>query len=456
MLIAPFRSRMKQVCAAILAFSLLQLTACLRPLPPGKSLFQAEPEVRVGLILGRAVIHLQTPEPFTLRDANGNVLAANESGRNWTLRLSAATRMLELTNEETKKRITLPSGFEMEADRIGVKESAAAQGQASLPSYTGRMRFLLKNDTSIAVINILPVEKYLSGVVPAEMSPSFPYEALKAQAIASRSEVLYKIVKTPSSQDYDICADIGCQVYAGLQRKSKVVDRAIRDTQGLVIKVGDEVASAPYSSMCGGHTENNEDIWSGKAQSHLRGAFDGKRTPEFANKLAREEAVRQWLATAPPAYCHIEAQEALRAFEYARNYFRWEQQLTAVELATHLSKKTGENFGEVLELVPLKRGVSGRITKLRVAGSKKSFELNGELVIRQALAPQGLPSAMFVIDKSVNIAGSDGTKFLIRGGGRGHGVGMCQVGAGMMAQKGKAYDGILRHYYSEARLTRVY
>lgn len=453
MLLAPLRSRMKPICTAVLAFSFLQLTSCLRPLPPSKSLFQAEPEVRVGLILGRAVIHLQTPEPFTLRDANGNVLAANEAGMNWTLRSSAG--MFELTNEETKKKITLPNGFEMASDRIGVKESPAAQGQTSLPGYSGRMRFLLKNDASIAVINILPVEKYLSGVVPAEMSPSFPYEALKAQAIASRSEVLYKIVKTPSSQDYDICADIGCQVYAGLQRKSKLVDRAIRDTQGLVLKVGDEVASAPYSSMCGGHTENNEEVWSGKARAHLRGVFDGKSAPAIAQQLSQEEAVRKWLATAPPAYCHIEAQESLRAFESARSYFRWEQQIAAADLAAHLSKRTGENFGEVLELVPLKRGVSGRVTKLRVVGSKKSFELNGELVIRQALAPQGLPSAMFVVDKSTGVAGS-GTNFLFSGGGRGHGVGMCQMGAGMMAQTGKAYDGILRHYYTQARLTRVY
>ncbi|NUO79098.1 SpoIID/LytB domain-containing protein [candidate division KSB1 bacterium] len=455
------RKVVRSLASLLVALAILQLTSCLQPLPPAKTMFQAQPEVRVGLILGRSVIHLQTPEPFSVHDAAGTVLAQNERGMNWTLRLApaergASRRALELTNEETKKKIILPSGFEIHTDRIGVKESTAAQGQSTLPSYAGRMRFLLKSDTAIAVINILPVEKYLSGVVPAEMSPSFPFDALKAQAIASRSEVLYKLAKPLPNQGYDICADMGCQVYAGLGRKSKVVDRAIRETQGLVLKVGEEVVTAPYSSSCGGHTENNESVWAGNARSHLRGVFDGKGSPEFASQLANEEAVRKWLASVPPAYCYIGADVTARSLEYARGYFRWQVERTADDLAAHLKKKTGENFGELLDLLPLKRGASGRVTRLRVAGSKKSFEITGELAIRQALAPQSLPSAMFVIDKSVSLTNSGATKFTFRGGGRGHGVGMCQVGAAVMALRGKAYDAIVRHYYTDARLTRVY
>lgn len=429
----------------------LHFTACLRPLPPTKTMFQAQPEVRVGLILGRAVIHLQPSEPFSLRDAAGTTLAQNESAGNWTLRVSvdrnAAKRMLELTHDATKKRLVLPSGGEMIADRIGVKEATAS----AAPNYLGRMRFLIKSDTAIAVVNILTVEKYLSGVVPAEMSPSFPFEALKAQAIASRSEVMHKLAKPLPNQDYDICADVGCQVYAGLTRKSKDVDRAIRETQGLVLKVGADVVTAPYSSQCGGHTENNESVWAGNARPHLRGVYDGKHAPEVSRQLMNnEEAVRKWLLGAmPQAHCLIGSDVTARYFDYARGYFRWEVQSSAQELTTQLAKKTGENFGELLELVPLKRGVSGRVTKLRVAGSKKSFEINGELAIRQALSAQGLPSAMFVVNK-------EGTKFILRGGGRGHGVGMCQVGAAMMALRGKAYDSILRHYYAGVRLTRVY
>ncbi len=455
MLTSSFTASLRIFCAILLSLLVLQLASCLRPLPPTKTMFPAQPEVRVGLILGRSTIHLQTQEPFSVRDAAGLALAQNESAGNWTLRVApiergAAKRMLQLTHEETKKKLTLPGGCEMIANRIGVKESAAVQGQSALPNYLGRMRFLIKSDTAIAVINILPVEKYLSGVVPAEMSSSFPFEALKAQAIASRSEVLYKLAQRVPNRDYDICADIGCQVYAGLSRKSKDVDRAIRETQGLVLKVGEEVVTAPYSSVCGGHTENNESVWSGNARSHLRGVYDGKHAPEFARQLMNnEDAMRKWLNAMPPAHCQIGAEVTTRTLDYARGYYRWEVQITAQEMAAHLAKKTGENFGELLELVPLKRGVSGRVTKLRVAGSKKSFELNGELVIRQALAPQGLPSAMFVVNK-------EGAKFILRGGGRGHGVGMCQVGAAMMALRGKAYDTILRHYYSEVRLTRVY
>jgi SpoIID/LytB domain protein len=352
----------------------LQFTSCLRPLPPTKTVFQAQPEVRVGLILGRAVIHVQPSEPFTLRDAAGATLAQNESAGNWTLRVSvernAAKRMLELTHDATKKRLLLPSGCEMIAGRIGVKEAAAS----AWPDYLGRMRFLIKSDTAIAVVNILPVEKYLSGVVPAEMSPSFPFEALKAQAVASRSEVMHKLAKPLPNQDYDICADVGCQVYAGLARKSKDVDRAIRETQGLVLKVGEDVVTAPYSSQCGGHTENNESVWAGNARSHLRGVYDGKHAPEVSRQLMNnEEAVRKWLNAMPQAHCNIGAEATLRSLDYARGYFRWEVQSSAQELATQLAKKTGENFGELLELVPLKRGVSGRVAKLRVVGSKKKF-----------------------------------------------------------------------------------
>ncbi|MEK7726959.1 MAG: SpoIID/LytB domain-containing protein, partial [candidate division KSB1 bacterium] len=327
----------------------LQLTSCLRPLPPTKTLFQVQPEVRVGLVLGRAMIHLQTPEPFSLRDAAGMMLAQNESAGNWTLRMAqaergASKRMLDLTNDATKKRLVLPSGFEMIADRIGVKE--AAPDASALPDYLGRMRFIIKSDTAIAVVNILPVEKYLSGVVPAEMSPSFPLEALKAQAIASRSEVLYKLAKPLPNQDYDICADVGCQVYAGLSRKSKDVDRAIRETQGLVLKVGEEVVTAPYSSMCGGHTENNESVWSGNARSHLRGVYDGKHAPESARQLMNnEDAVRKWLLGAmPQAHCFIGSDVTARYFDYTRGYFRWEVQSSAQELAAQLARKTGENF----------------------------------------------------------------------------------------------------------------
>ncbi len=438
------------------ALAVLHWQACMQPAPPVKY-YDKEPEVRVGLLLKHQKIYLNIPEKFSIRAGQGNMLAQDLLGKKWRVRAAAAgtaAPSLEMRELGGQQSFIFPSGFEILAARMAAADNESALSGEAARYYFGRMRFT-HNGQSVSAINILPVEEYLRGVVPSEMSASFPMEALKAQAIACRSEVLQRLGAT-ARQDYDICADEGCQVYAGTSRQSDNVDKAIRATKGLVLKNGGQIAPAPYAGVCGGFTENNEAVWSGKAQPHLRGRFDGKKSSRQNQPLNSDQAVQRWLAEASEANCNITNGDTPRSLAYARGYFRWEKQFSPAEVAGNIKRKTNEDLGTVLDFVLRQRGVSGRVTQLRVVGAKKSIEINGELNIRQALSTPPLPSALFFIEKTASGTNGGAEKFIIRGGGWGHGVGMCQVGAAMQAMQGKLYQNILEFYYKNARLARAY
>ncbi len=439
---------------AAMLFVAVYWQACLQPAPPVKY-FEKEPNVRVGLLLNHQEIYLSLPEKFSIRDAQGNVLAADLLGKKWRVRAaanSAAAPAVEMREINGAQNLVFPSGFEIVTARIAMADKESDLSNGAARDYQGRMRFIGDRE-SVSALTILPLEEYLRGVVPAEMSASFPEEALKAQAIACRSEALQRLQQT-SKQAYDICADEGCQVYAGTNRHAENADRAIRATHGLVLKSNGQIAPAPYAGVCGGFTENNEAVWSGKPRPHLRSRFDGKKSSR--GELNSDAAVRNWLEEASGANCNVVSAEAPRNLAYARGYFRWQRPFSAAELAASIKRKTKEDFGDLLELAVLQRGASGRATKLRVIGAKKSFEINGELNIRQALATPPLPSALFVIERIPNGTNGNSEKFLIRGGGWGHGVGMCQVGAAMQAVRGELHQNILEFYYKNARLARAY
>jgi peptidoglycan hydrolase-like amidase len=236
-----------------------------------------------------------------------------------------------------------------------------------------------------------------------------------------------------------------------------LTDRAVNETFGLVLAgKGREVVNAPYASVCGGHTENNENIWSGNARSHLRGVPDRASAQGTKSNLANEDSLRAWLASQPPANCNLEGARVPPGMAYARKYFRWHVQFSATELRDNIRKQTGEDPGDLLDLQPVRRGLSGRVTTLKVVGTKKTFEITRELAIRQSLSPQTLWSSLFVVDKIPSGATGSPAQFIFHGAGAGHGVGMCQIGAAMMALRGSRHETILQHYYSEAELMRAY
>jgi SpoIID/LytB domain protein len=321
--------------------------------------------------------------------------------------------------------------------------------------YPEKIVFQLGTDGLLTAINELPLEEYLRGVVPAEMPAGFPLEALKAQAVAARSEVLARFGKAHPADPFDVCADVHCQSYTGLTKTDPRTDRAVRETRGRVLSKDGAICNAVYSSVCGGHGEHTENVWRGPAFSYLRGHLDGPGSLKRYTPLSREDKVRRWIDDSPAAWCNATSGDFPSALEYTKKYFRWESTFTQKELAGRIADQTGRDLGAILDLIPLERGVSGRIIRLKIKGTEGETEVEGELQIRRALSPTTLWSACFyVIRERIRNGVPDAFRF--KGAGWGHGVGMCQTGAAVLALKGARYEQILKFYYHGIKTRSLY
>jgi stage II sporulation protein D len=314
--------------------------------------------------------------------------------------------------------------------------------------YFGKLYVTVDAKGTLAVVNAVPEDKLLAGLVPAEMMPSSPLEALKAQAVAARNELLAKIGTRHLTDPYRLCATQHCQVYAGAGREDARTTAAVTATRGeLVVRDGGGLVDTVYSASCGGHTEDNDRAWGGAPDAALRGGLDGdagtqKRLARFAS--IAEPEIASWLkesidTPSPRPYC-------ARPRE-AKSNFRW---TAHIDLA-QVTQKAG--VGAIETIAVEERGVSGRATRLRITGASGAKEIRGELDIRRALG--GLKSALFVLDAK---RGPDGklAELTATGGGHGHGIGMCQVGAVGMAEAGASYQEILQHYYRASHVKHVY
>ena len=372
-----------------------------------------------------------------------------------------ATGILELKNLETNQAYQLPSGFQIITSRLEIPNVPIGSGfhweGTEARAYRGRLEVFIDRFSKLTIVNILPLEEYVRGVVPSEMAHAFPAEALKAQAVAARNEIFAKVGTRHLEDGFDLCADVHCQVYSGINREQATTTQAVTATAGLVMKANGVIIEANYAGVCGGHTENNENVWSGQPQPYLRGIFDGNGKPDLlGNSLQDENTLLRWVTTKPNVYCNTLQGEIPAALEYTKKYFRWELNYTRQELQNFIRKRTGEDFGELKDLVPLQRGPSGRLIRLRVVGDKKTFEITRELAIRQALAEKTLWSACITFEKSGRDRNGAFAKFKILGAGWGHGVGMCQTGAAAMALRGQNFLQILQHYYAGVKLDKKY
>ncbi len=320
--------------------------------------------------------------------------------------------------------------------------------------YDGIIEFVLDHAGKVTVVNHLQLEHYIKGVVPSEMPASFPVEALKAQAVTARVEALAKVGLRHPQDLFDLCDDVHCQVFSGLSKRAEVTDRVVESTRGIFMIYRNKFAEAFYAGLCGGHTENNDNVWMMSPEPYLRGGLDmsGK---SLRTSLTRENNVKKWIDSKPDVYCNANRKDIPKSVNYGKRYFRWQVEYSREELEKIIREKTGEEFGDLLNLKPIKRGVSGRLIELEIIGSRRHFRIGKELAIRQALSNRTLYSACFYVEKIGSQRGRP-AKFLLKGAGWGHGVGMCQVGAAVMGHRGKKYDQILTHYYKGVFLEKLY
>jgi SpoIID/LytB domain protein len=308
-------------------------------------------------------------------------------------------------------------------------------------SFGGKLLVTLDASARLAAVDAVPLEDLLRGLVPSEMPAGSPREALKAQAVTARSNVLAQIGTRHLTDPFVLCSEVHCQAYRGEGAHAAATDAAVRETRGEALFGGQDrtLVDGVYSALCGGYGEDNEAVWGGLPDPSLRGRPDlpPQAAARWAGGLSGEERLRSFLEASPPAWCAL-------ATGVRKDRWRWERHLGAAELDAALAPL---GVGAVRELELPSRGVSGRARELRVVGSSGSAVVQGELRIRRLLG--NLPSAMFVVER-------EGTGWVFRGGGWGHGAGMCQWGAIGRAEAGQGYREILRAYFSGAEVARVY
>jgi SpoIID/LytB domain protein len=402
---------------------------------------------------------LLTPVFMNEEDARRSQLQLQARMNSEIVRLptNLASGTLQFTNLVTNEHFQVDRKFRVAAATIEISDMEVGVGyhweSGQSRQYGGILEFMVDADGLLSVVNELPLEDYIKGVVPAEMAPGFPYEALKAQAIAARSEAVSKTGLRHFGAPFDLCNDVHCQVYAGLSKRTLHTDMAVQSTAGIFIIYGDQIAEVYYSAVCGGHTEHIENVWLVDAEPFLRGQVDADAS--VFSSLKNEETLRSWIRVQPPVYCNTLAEDVPPALHYTRKYFRWQVDYTRAELERIIVDRTGKSFGKLQDLRVLRRGVSGRVITVQVVGSENRFILDRELQIRQSLSDNTLYSSCFFIARSAWSNGIPG-KFRLRGAGWGHGVGMCQAGAAMMAHAGRKFEQLLTHYYRGVYLKKLY
>jgi SpoIID/LytB domain protein len=323
----------------------------------------------------------------------------------------------------------------------GNAELTAGPDEKSLRRYGGELEVARDASGMLSLVNVVDLESYTRGVVCGEISARYPAEALKAQAVAARSMALASLGRH-RADGFDLCAEGHCQAYVGLCDEPQIA-AAVEATRGQVVTYDGRPIDAVYHANCGGHTDSSRDIWGGADVPYLRGVSDlvNGRAADYSKDDAR---LRAYLTGAPAAYCRQADLE-----DWA--HFRWVRTLTRAQIEKSLADMV--NVGEVTDLRPLQRGVSGRIIRLEVSGTRGKTTLSPELVIRQALGR--LPSSAFVVDRYCDDGGR-AVVFVLWGAGWGHGVGMCQAGAAGMAQAGLGYRAILAKYYPGTQIETIY
>lgn len=355
-------------------------------------------------------------------------------------------------------------------------------------TFLGTLRFVVESDKIVA-INELPVEKYLESVISSEMSATSSLELLKAHAVISRSWLLAQMKKRREVAEsgnnffsftkkedtlirwydredhtlFDVCADDHCQRYQGITKEtSPHVAEAIRQTKGQILMDGDEICDARFSKCCGGITEEFQYCWEDTPKTYLTAVRDiALGVEHILPNLTNEEEAEKWIRFNPPAFCNTQDKkilsEVLNDYDQETvNFYRWKETLSQEKLQQLIADKLKMDLGAILDMKAVERGKSGRISKLQIIGTEKTFTIGKELEIRRTLSDSHLLSSAFVVDKYDKDGQGVPQRFELIGAGWGHGVGLCQIGAAVMGEQGYHYDAILLHYYQGAEIKKLY
>jgi stage II sporulation protein D len=443
-------------------------------------MISVEPQIKVGICAGYEKVRIRFNGSFRLegRPISGVINLWTEAGQ---------LRGVEESGQELCFRqqiLAQPEGdatFSISDVTIGVNFHWERRRQET---FRGDLRALALSDNTLTAINEIGLEEYLVSVIASEMSAAAPLEFLKAHAVISRSWLAamlgQKDKKAPARQlevsagppegeivrwygreehdNFDVCADDHCQRYQGLpESQAERAAEAVSATRGLFLIHGDEICDARYHKACGGLTEDFATAWEDAKVPYLTSVSDS--VSDYPPVRTDDEA-EVWLHSSPDAYCNTSDRAVLRqilpAFDQETpDFFRWQIAYSRPELEELIAVKTGRDVGTLLDLIPLARGPSGRIFRLQIRGRKASFIVGKELEIRRALSKSHLLSSAFTVSVERDTDGIP-QRFTLQGAGWGHGVGLCQIGAAVMATRGFAAPEILRHYFRGAALQKLY
>ena len=433
------------------------------------------PEVSVGIV-GATTISFKLNSQYQAKgmEVSGEQkVELCEGGITWNGAQYSELTFRPLTDEATFSLYDVTIGVNFHWER---KETQ---------TFRGTLKFMVDED-KLHAINILPVEQYLESVISSEMKATSSLEFLKAHAVISRSWLLAQIEKRKklSKKDegffsfvrtkdeyirwydredhtiFDVCADDHCQRYQGVTRAtSPTVSKAVKATAGEVLMDGKNICDARFSKCCGGISEEFESCWEDKHYSYLSPVACTKKATTLPD-LTKEDEADKWIRNSPEAFCNTNNKKVLSQIlnnydQETTNFYRWIVDYSQDELSELICRRTKTDFGKIVDLIPVERGKSGRIIKLKIVGTNQTLTIGKELEIRHALSENHLFSSAFVVDKGETVDGIP-QSFRLTGAGWGHGVGLCQIGAAVMGEEGYKYDEILLHYYKGAEIKTFY
>ena len=414
-----------------------------------------EPEIQVGL-LSNPEIRFTLQGNYHVVTPKGNPVPTKKIVEG-EQRVYMDNGLIQWNGDSFKELLFFP--IEPDKNLIKVKNVMIGKQfhwqQQEDQSFQGTLHLIIE-EGKITAINIISTERYLTSVISSEMSAMASIELLKAHAVISRSWLLAQLTAQKNDnnsscgtendeeivrwynrsahQHYDVCADDHCQRYQGVTKvTTDVAKEAVEQTRGEILIYNGEICDTRFSKCCGGMTEKFSTCWEDKDYPYLTNVID--------------------------PYCGMANQQILRQVmvnydQQTTDFYRWTVTYSQQELHDLIMAKTGIDFGDIIDLEPLARGTSGRIYRLKIVGSKRSLIIGKELEIRKALSTSHLFSSAFEVKKQGE--GSVPEQFTLEGTGWGHGVGLCQIGAAVMGEKGFKYKEILLHYYQGAKVERIY